>query len=45
MSCYDLKDPGGSYRILTTLKGIWRILEGEVGCVIKSKNEVCERAL
>ena len=20
--------PGGSYRILTTLKGIWRILEG-----------------
>ena len=21
--------PGGSYRILTTLKGIWRILEAE----------------
>ena len=29
---YDLRGllgvPGGSYRILTTLKGIWRILEG-----------------
>ena len=33
MSCYNLKDlfgvPGGSYRILMTLKGIWRILEVE----------------
>ena len=33
MSCYSLKGllgvPGGSYRILTTLKGIWRILEVE----------------
>ena len=32
MSCYDLRDllgvPGGSYRILTTLKGMWRILVG-----------------
>ena len=32
MSCYDLKGllgvPGGSYRILMTPKGIWRILEG-----------------
>ena len=31
MSSYDLRGllgvPGGSYRILTTLKGIWRILE------------------
>ena len=31
MSCYDLKGllgvPGGSYRILMTPKGIWRILE------------------
>ena len=29
MSCYDLRDllgvPGGSYRILTTLKGILRV--------------------
>ena len=29
---YDLRGllgvPGGSYRILTSLKGIWRILEG-----------------
>ena len=33
MFCYDLRGhlgvPGGSYRILTTLKGIWRILEAE----------------
>ena len=33
MSCYSLKGllgvPGGSYRILTTLKGILRILEVE----------------
>ena len=33
MSCYNLKGllgvPGGSYRILKTLKGIWRILEVE----------------
>ena len=33
MPCYDLRGllgvPGGSYRILTTLKGIWRILEAE----------------
>ena len=33
MSCDSLKGllgvPGGSYRILTTLKGIWRILEVE----------------
>ena len=32
MSCYDLRVllgvPGGSYRILTTLKGMWRILKG-----------------
>ena len=31
MSCYDLKGllgvPGGFYRILTTPKGVWRILE------------------
>ena len=31
MSCYDLRGllrvPGGSYRILRTLKGIWRIMD------------------